>query len=47
MGTSGKQSAHWENGLTIATLSLPLDIMTDNPGFLQLATFYGAIQSER
>ena len=44
MGTRGKQGVHWENGLTVATLSFPLNIMTDNPGLFQLATFYGAIQ---
>ena len=41
MGTRGKQGVHWENGLTVATLSFPLNIMTDNPGLFQLATFYG------
>ena len=46
MGTRGKQGVHWENGLTVATLSFPLNIMTDNPGLFQLATFYGAIQCE-
>ena len=37
MGTRGKQGVHWENGLTVATLSFPLNIMTDNPGLFQLA----------
>ena len=46
MGTRGKQGVHWENGLTVATLSFPLNIMTDNPGLFQLATLYGAIQCE-
>ena len=40
MGTRGKQGVHWENGLTVATLSFPLNIMTDNPGLFQLATGY-------